>query len=84
MGVNSISSGSPHVRPTRALSTCGEPDDIKKNTHPKNITALFRVQALPNSAYHMNLQQSRFTLSAAFSDKLEKRYKEEKRQALAN
>ena len=23
-----------------ALSTCGEPDEIKKNTHPKNITAL--------------------------------------------
>ena len=22
--------------------TCGEPDEIKKNTHPKNITALFR------------------------------------------
>ena len=25
--------------------TCGEPDEIKKNTHPKNITALFREQA---------------------------------------
>ena len=24
--------------------TCGEPDEIKKNTHPKNITALFRDQ----------------------------------------
>ena len=24
--------------------TCGEPDEIKKNTHPKNITALFREQ----------------------------------------
>ena len=34
-----ISSGSPHVRPTRALSTCGEPDEMKKNTHPENITA---------------------------------------------
>ena len=22
-----------------ALSTCGEPDDIKKSTHPQNITA---------------------------------------------
>ena len=47
MGVNSISSGSPHVRctPMWALSTCGEPDEIKKNTHPKNITtALFRDQ----------------------------------------
>ena len=24
--------------------TCGEPNEIKKNTHPKNITALFRDQ----------------------------------------
>ena len=24
--------------------TCGEPDEIKKNTHPKNVTALFRDQ----------------------------------------
>ena len=24
--------------------TCGEPDEIKKNTHPKNVTALFRAQ----------------------------------------
>ena len=24
--------------------TCGEPDEIKKNTHPKNTTALFREQ----------------------------------------
>ena len=40
MAVNSISSGSPHVR--------GEPDEIKKikkNTRPKNITALVREQA---------------------------------------
>ena len=29
-----------------ALSTCGEPDEIKKNTHPKNITALFHGQGL--------------------------------------
>ena len=42
MGVNPISSGSPHVRPMRR--TCGEPDEIKKNTHPKNFTALFREQ----------------------------------------
>ena len=27
-----------------ALSTCGEPDEIKKNIHPKNFTALFREQ----------------------------------------
>ena len=39
MGVNSISSGSPHVRPMGR--TCGEPDEIKKNTHPKNILPLF-------------------------------------------
>ena len=25
--------------------TCGEPDEIKKNTHPKCFTALFRDQA---------------------------------------
>ena len=25
--------------------TCGEPDEIKKNTHPKKFTALFREQA---------------------------------------
>ena len=43
MAVNSILSGSPHVRPMWALSTCGEPDEIKKNTHPKYITALFRA-----------------------------------------
>ena len=40
-GVNSISSGSPRVRPMGR--TCGEPDEIKKNTHPKYITALFRA-----------------------------------------
>ena len=42
MGVNSISSGPPHVRPVGR--TCGEPNKIKKTTHPKNITALFRDQ----------------------------------------
>jgi len=44
MAVNSISSGSPHVRPMGR--TCGEPDEIKKNTHPKNFTALFREQVM--------------------------------------
>ena len=39
MRVNSISFGSPHVRPMGR--TCGEPDEIKENTHPKTITALF-------------------------------------------
>ena len=43
MGVNPISSGSPHVRPMGR--TRGEPDEIKKNTHPKSFTALFREQA---------------------------------------
>ena len=42
MAVNPISSGSPHVRPMGR--TCGEPDEIKKNTHPKKFTALFREQ----------------------------------------
>ena len=28
------------VRPMGVHRTCGEPDEIKKNTHPKNITAL--------------------------------------------
>ena len=41
VGVNPISSGSPHVRPMGR--TCGEPDEIKKNTHPKYFTALFRA-----------------------------------------
>ena len=27
--------------------TCGEPDEIKKNTHPKYITALLRDQVPP-------------------------------------
>ena len=45
MTVISISSGSPHVRctPMGVHRTCGEPDDIKKNTHPTNITALFQI-----------------------------------------
>ena len=34
MAVNSISFGSPHVRPMGR--TCGEPSEIKKNTHPEN------------------------------------------------
>ena len=36
MGADPISSGYPHVRctPMWALSTCGEPDETKKNTHP--------------------------------------------------
>ena len=43
-----ISSGSPHVlrAHTGVHRTCGEPDEIKKNTHPGNITALFGGQEL--------------------------------------
>ena len=41
MAVNSSSSGSPHVRPMGVRRTCGEPGEIKKNTHPKTFTALF-------------------------------------------
>ena len=40
MAVNPVSFGSPHVRPMGC--TCGEPGEIKKNTHPKYITALLR------------------------------------------
>ena len=37
MGVNSIPFGSPRVRctPMGVHRTCGEPDEIKRNTHPK-------------------------------------------------
>ena len=44
MAVNPISPGSPHVRPMGVHRTCGEPDEIKKNTHPKKFTALCREQ----------------------------------------
>ena len=41
MGVNSISSGPPHVLTSHmgVHRTCSEPDEIKKNTHPKYINA---------------------------------------------
>ena len=42
-GVNSVSFGPPHVRPTGR--TWGEPTEIKKNTQPENIIALSREQA---------------------------------------
>ena len=48
MAANPLSSGSPHVhvRPMGMHRTCGEPDEIKKNTQPVYITALFlRAQA---------------------------------------
>ena len=47
MGVNSIPSGSPHVRPMGVHRTCGGPNEIKKNTHPKIFTALFHGQVRP-------------------------------------
>ena len=53
MAVNSISSDSPHVRPMwAALSTCGEPDEIKKNTGypPRQMLPLFSVVKYP--AWH--------------------------------
>ena len=40
MAVNPIPFGSPHARTTGR--TCGEPNEIKRNTHPKNTTALCR------------------------------------------
>ena len=54
MGVNSISVGSPHVRCTPMGRTCGEPNEIKKNTHPEHTTALFRAQGC---ASHLQQQQ---------------------------
>ena len=44
MGVNSISSGSPRVRRMGGHRTCGEPNEMKKNTHSKNSTALLGVR----------------------------------------
>ena len=41
---NPVSSGSPHVRPMGVHRTCGEPDEIKKDTHPECIAALAREQ----------------------------------------
>ena len=45
MWANSISPAHPRVRPMGALSTCRRAGEIKKITHPKNATALFRDQA---------------------------------------
>ena len=63
MAVNPISSGSPHVRctPTCALSTCDEPDGIKKDTHPKNITAFFFASRPETRAQNCIIQGSQFT-----------------------
>ena len=40
MGANPIPSGSPHVRCTPIGRTCGEPDEIKKNTTRKTLLLL--------------------------------------------
>ena len=44
MAVNSIPSGPPHARPVWAPGTCGEPNETKKNTHPKIVTPLLYDQ----------------------------------------
>ena len=56
MAVNSISSGPPHVlrAHTGVHRTCGEPDEIKKNTHPKRFTALCRREQDLTSIEHGN------------------------------
>jgi len=41
MGFNSSSFGSEHVRPKGRTCGAWPPNEIKKNTHPENITALF-------------------------------------------
>ena len=59
MGVNPISSGSPHVRPMGVHRTCGVPDEIKKSTHPKDMTALSRDQGRPGPADAQRTRQDR-------------------------
>ena len=41
VGVNSISFGPLNVCPRWALSTCSEPNEPKKDTHPQNVAAHF-------------------------------------------
>ena len=48
MGGKSTSPAHLHARPTGR--TCGEPGETKKNTHPKNITVLFREQGIAGYA----------------------------------
>ena len=43
MAVNSISFGSPHVRPMGRTRGAWPPNETKKNTHPKCILPLFSV-----------------------------------------
>ena len=58
MAVNPISLGSPHVRPMGVHCTCGEPDEIKKNTHPKNIAALVREQVEEATQFSLSLKRN--------------------------
>ena len=44
MGVNSIPPARLHVRPMGVHRTCRWAGEIKKNTHPKKITALYGEQ----------------------------------------
>ena len=45
--------------------TCGEPDEIKKNTHPKKITALFRSQVhVHDCVLDRNYRQGMSVISA--------------------
>ena len=53
VGVNPVSSGSPHVRPMGR--TRGEPDEIKKNAHPKHFTALFREQGSRDADFGVSI-----------------------------
>ena len=55
--------------------TCGEPDEIKKNTHPKYITALFGESRyhLARTRYSSNLVDApwmSFVLAAGASAKI--------------
>ena len=65
MAGNSVSSGPPHVRPMGVHRTCGEPDEIKKNTHSKNITAVFRGTYSPLELSHVPHTRSLVGVPAA-------------------
>ena len=59
MAVNPISPGSPHVRPMGVHRTCGEADEIKKNTHPENVTALYHAEGQEEEQDHGQRQDVR-------------------------
>ena len=75
MAVNSISSGSPHVRPMGR--TCGEPDEIKKNTLPKCVTALFRAAAHHTRRRALQLHEHPDGLSSARATRVDGRRTDE-------